>query len=83
MAVSQGTGGSSRDLVFSILSEDARRKAMGEISSHDGVRVERNVFNSPPQRQDNKVPVYNTATFLINSGFDESHFERLFSQVKS
>merc|ERR1711953_1443450 len=54
VAVSQGTGGSSRDLVFSILSEDARRKAMGEISSHDGVRVERNVFNSPPQRQDKK-----------------------------
>ena len=80
------TGGMiSRDIVFSILSEDGRRRAMQDISSHDGNRVERNVGQSPQTLQgENKAQsqVYNTATFLLNSGFDESHFERLFSQVK-
>ena len=74
----------SRDIVFSILSEDGRRRALQDISNYEGNRVERNVGQSPQTLHgENKAQsqVYNTATFLINSGFDESHFERLFSQV--
>ena len=68
-----------RDLVFSILSEEGRRNALERLASRDGNRVERNILQSP---RDSKLQLYNTATFLINSGFRESHFERLFSQVR-
>ena len=68
-----------RDLVFSILSEEGRRNALERLASGDGNRVERNILQSP---RDSKLQLYNTATFLINSGFRESHFERLFSQVR-
>ena len=74
-----------RDLVFSILSEDGKRTAMEKLSSKDGNRFERNVGQSaaPASARDDKLQLYNTATFLLNSGFQESHFERLFSQVRS
>ena len=79
-AAASGPGLPPRDLVFSILSEEGRRNAMERLSSKDGNRVERNILQSP---RDNKLKqLYNTATFLINSGFQESHFERLFSQVR-
>ena len=75
---SGASGLQPRDLVFSILSEEGRRNALERLSSGDGNRVERNIVQSP---RDTKLKLYNTATFLINSGFQESHFERLFSQV--
>ena len=75
---SGASGLQPRDLVFSILSEEGRRNALERLSSGDGNRVERNIVQSP---RDSKLKLYNTATFLINSGFQESHFERLFSQV--
>ena len=80
-----GPGLPPRDLVFSILSEEGRRNAMERLSSRDGNRVERNIGQSPPSassRRENQLQLYNTATFLLNSGFQESHFERLFSLVR-
>ena len=74
----QTKGLSSRDLVFSILSRDARMKAMEQ--SNAGERVERNI-QQPGDTDMRDLPIYNSATFLLNSGFEESHFERLFSQV--
>ena len=76
---SGASGQQPRDLVFSILSDEGRREALERLSSRDGNRVERNVEQSP---RNDKPQRYNTATFLINSGFQESHFERLFSQVR-
>ena len=80
-----GTSGlKPRDLVFSILSEEGKRVAMERLSSKDGNRFERNIVQSPAPAspRDDKLQLYNTATFLINSGFQESHFERLFSRVR-
>ena len=80
LPVSAASGLEPRDLVFSILSEDGKRTAMERLSSRDGNRVERNVVEQSPRND--KPQRYNTATFLINSGFQESHFERLFSRVQ-
>ena len=81
LPVSAASGLQPRDLVFSILSEDGRRTAMERLSSREGNRVERNIEQSAAAR-DSKLQLYNTATFLINSGFQESHFQRLFSRVR-
>ena len=81
LPVSAASGLQPRDLVFSILSEDGRRTAMERLSSREGNRVERNIEQSPTPRV-SKLQLYNTATFLINSGFQESHFQRLFSRVR-
>ena len=77
---SGASGQQPRDLVFSILSDEGRREALERLSSRDGNRVERNVVEQSPRND--KPQRYNTATFLINSGFQESHFERLFSRVR-
>ena len=83
---SGASGLQPRDLVFSILSEGGKRIAMERLSTKDGNRFERNIGHgqapASASPRDGRLQVYNTATFLINSGFQESHFERLFSQVR-
>ena len=84
---SGASGLQPRDLVFSILSEDGKRIALERLSSKEGNRFERNIGPGQPpassSARDDLIQIYNTATFLINSGFQESHFERLFSKVRT
>ena len=71
----------ARELVFEILSDNARVKAMETMSKTFGnsARQHHNVQNqSNPKLVDN----FDSISFLLNSGFTTQHFERLFSRVK-
>lgn len=70
-----------RDLVFAILSDEAKRKALESIG-HKSMDVK--------EKKDSKMTQYsqhsstlNSVTFLLQSGFSEEHLNRLFSQVCS
>ena len=67
-----------RDLVFAILSDEAKRKALESIG-HKSMDVK--------EKKDSKMTQYsqhsstlNSVTFLLQSGFSEEHLNRLFSQ---
>ena len=71
----------ARELVFEILSDDARVKAMEAMSKTFGNSVgqHHNVqHHNIPKIVDN----FDSISFLLNSGFTTKHFERLFSRVK-
>ena len=80
--------GSTRDLVFSILSNGARRKALREI-------VNKKLQVSSIDRIDHKKDAeenleddmssyshFDSVSFLLRSGFNKDQFQRLLSKVK-
>ena len=78
---------SPRDIVFSILSEEGRRKANEDSkikSKPNGERFERNTVYSvsdSKQKEEKENISIDSVTFLLKSGFSTQHFERLFSKV--
>ena len=60
------------DIVFAILSEDARKKAL-ETVLPQSINVER-------RKKPKEIP-FDSVTFLLNSGYRKEHFDRLLSKV--
>ena len=72
---------SVRDVVFSILSKEAKNEAIKRISKFPDA-VERQSYNQDMgvsgALQEEEKKQFNSLTFLMNSGFTEEHFQRLF-----
>ena len=63
------------DVVFSILSEDGRKKAMKTVLSHIIPEEERTSVKNKERKP------LDSLTFLLQSGYSEAHFARLLSKV--
>lgn len=63
------------DIVFAILSEDAKKKALETVLLH----------NIPGERKTSdgikKEKTFDSLTFLLQSGYNKEHFDRLLSKV--
>ena len=82
--------GSTRDLVFSILSNSARRKALREIvnkklkvSSIDRIGHQKYASENTATADDiSSHSHFDSVSFLLRSGFNKDQFQRLLSKVK-
>ena len=82
--------GSTRDLVFSILSNSARRKALREIvnkklkvSSIDRIGHQKDASENTATADDiSSHSHFDSVSFLLRSGFNKDQFQRLLSKVK-
>ena len=80
--------GSTRDLVFSILSNSARRKALREIvnkklkvSSIDRIDHQNDTEENTEDNMSGHSH-FDSVSFLLRSGFNKDQFQRLLSKVK-
>ena len=80
--------GSTRDLVFSILSNGARRKALREIvnkklkvSSIDRIDHQKDAAENTEDIVSSQSH-FDSVSFLLRSGFNKDQFQRLLSKVK-
>ena len=80
--------GSTRDLVFSILSNGARRKALREIvnmklkvSSIDRIDHQKDAEENTADDATSHSH-FDSVSFLLRSGFNKDQFQRLLSKVK-
>ena len=80
--------GSTRDLVFSILSNSARRKALREIvnkklqvSSIDRIDHQNDAEENTADNMSSHSH-FDSVSFLLRSGFNKDQFQRLLSKVK-
>ena len=80
--------GSTRDLVFSILSNSARRKALREIvnkklkvSSIDRIGHQKDAAENTEDNMSSHSH-FDSVSFLLRSGFNKDQFQRLLSKVK-
>ena len=80
--------GSTRDLVFSILSNGARRKALREIvnkklkvSSIDRIDHQNDTEENTEDNMSGHSH-FDSVSFLLRSGFNKDQFQRLLSKVK-
>ena len=79
--------GSTRDLVFSILSNSARRKALREIvnkklqvSSIDRIGHQKDAAENTEENMSTHSH-FDSVSFLLRSGFNKDQFQRLLSKV--
>ena len=79
--------GSTRDLVFSILSNSARRKALREIvnkklqvSSIDRIGHQKDAAENTEDNMSSQSH-FDSVSFLLRSGFNKDQFQRLLSKV--
>ena len=71
----------ARELVFEILSDDARIKAkqtLSKSSLNSKIRFQQSVENTKSKET---LKSFDSVSFLVNSGFTAEQFERLFSKV--
>ena len=80
--------GSTRDLVFSILSNSARRKALREIvnkklkvPSIDRIDHKKDAAENTEDNMSSHSH-FDSVSFLLRSGFNKDQFQRLLSKVK-